>query len=61
MQYPERFVNYSCEPNTLIKNFSDVASRDIKKGEEITTNYDDEDINAFECKCGSKKCNSIIK
>ena len=61
MQDPERFVNYSCESNTFTKDFSDIASRDIKKGEEITTTHDEEDINAFECRCGSKKCKTIIK
>ena len=36
---PERYVNHSANPNTNpdVKNKCDVAIRDIKKGEEITT------------------------
>lgn len=60
MQPPERFVNHSCEPNTNAKNKSDVAIRDIKKGEEITSNYSNQGMESFKCKCGSKKCRGII-
>lgn len=37
---PERYVNHSDYPNTYqdLKNKCDVALRDIKKNEEITTN-----------------------
>ena len=35
-QSPTKFVNHSCNPNTSVKKFCDVAIRDIKKGEEIT-------------------------
>jgi len=42
MQEPERFVNHSCEANTHAKNFADVASRDIQKGEEVTADYGEE-------------------
>jgi len=58
---PSRFVNHSCEPNTKIKNNSNVATRDIKKGEEITTYYEDDDPNfKMECNCGNKNCRKII-
>jgi len=55
---PTRFVNHSCEPNTFVKGFCDVALRDIAKGEEITANYLGEGTlnQNFVCKCGSKKC-----
>ena len=33
---PARHVNHSCEANTFVKDFCDIAKRDIKKGEEIT-------------------------
>lgn len=39
MSYPEKFVNHSDRPNTKAKGHSDVAIRNITKGEEITTNY----------------------
>lgn len=56
MQPPEKYVNNSCDANTAIKNKSDVAIKNIKKGEEITSS----DIDySFKCKCGSKKCKSI--
>lgn len=43
---PERFVNHSENYNTLpdIKNQCDIAIRDIKKGEEITTDATKDDI-----------------
>lgn len=43
---PERYVNDSRNPNTLpdLKNKCDVAIRDIQKGEEITTDYTQDDI-----------------
>lgn len=56
LQSPEKFVNHSCEANTQVNNFSDVATRKIKKGEEITSCYPNKDIKDFKCKCGSKKC-----
>ncbi len=62
MQPPERYVNHSCDPNTKPLNDCDVAIRNIKKGEEITTNYSTQTINnGFECKCESKNCQKIIK
>ena len=53
MQSPEKYVNHSCDANTMVKNKYDIAIRNIKKGEEITSSY--AKIN-FKCKCGSKKC-----
>lgn len=43
---PERYVNHSSQPNTLqdLKNQCDVAIRDIKKGEAITTDATKDDI-----------------
>ncbi len=60
---PARFVNHSCNPNTFIYNSLGIASRDIKKGEEITEDYSKEKnpyLN-MKCNCGSKKCKGIIK
>lgn len=59
---PAKYVNHSCNPNTAIKNFSDVAIRDIKKGEEITSDYsNDLEINEkIVCNCGSLNCKKII-
>ena len=43
---PERYVNHSSNPNTMqdLKNKCDIAIRDIKKGEEITTDSSKDDI-----------------
>jgi SET domain-containing protein len=57
MQVPEKYVNHSCEPNTTAKDKSDIAKRDIKKGEEITSSYSKV---GFKCKCGNKNCRNII-
>ena len=61
-QSPEKYLNHSCEPNTKEGKLCDVAANDIKKGEELTTDYS---INApphikMKCVCGSKKCKKII-
>lgn len=61
-QSPEKYLNHSCDPNTREGNLCDVASRDIKEGEELTTDYS---IDApphikMKCACGSKKCKRII-
>src|SRR3989344_8105049 len=61
-QSPEKYLNHSCEPNTKEGNLCDVANRDIKQGEELTTDYS---INApphikMKCNCGSNKCRKII-
>lgn len=53
MQSPEKYVNRSCDANTTIRNQCDVAIRNIKKGEEITSDYEN---NNFKCKCGAKNC-----
>ncbi len=43
---PERFVNHSSNPNTLpnLKHRCDVAIKEIKKGEEITTDATKDDV-----------------
>lgn len=63
MQAPERYVNHSCEGNTHAEKFCDIADRNIKKGEEITTNYAEESVPGLnmKCNCGSRSCRGIIK
>lgn len=63
MQPPARYVNHSCNANTHAHNFCDIANRDIKKSEEITSDYSKTETPSFEmrCNCGSKNCKSIIK
>jgi len=63
MQPPERYVNHSCNANTEVKNKCDVAIRDIKRGEEITSDYGNGGGSSvsFICKCGSKNCRGKIE
>lgn len=60
MQAPEKYVNHSCEPNTEVKNTSDIAIRNINKGEEITSDYGKSAFVPFKCHCGSQKCRGWI-
>ena len=66
-QVPERCVNHSCDANTkqILKKEPkcDIAKRDIKKGEEITSDYSREDIPGLKmkCNCGGKNCKKIIR
>jgi SET domain-containing protein len=55
-QIPAKFVNHSCDANTSVKDYCDIAIRDIKKWEEITANYLEDWILEFECNCWSKNC-----
>ncbi len=63
MQEPEKYVNHSCNSNTITKKFCDIAIKNIQAGEEITTDYNKELISkiSIKCNCGSKKCKKITK
>lgn len=60
---PERFINHSCEANTLPGDRCDIALRDIQAGEEITADYSHFYIPSgyFQCTCGSQKCRGVIR
>jgi len=62
MGEPERYVNHSCVPNTISGQNCDIASRDIKKGEEITADYKYFYIpnGQFQCICGSENCRGTV-
>src|SRR5690606_33439132 len=59
-----RYINHSCEPNCGIKGlFTVVAMRDIRKGEEITWDYEMTEKSwwfRMKCKCGTEACRKII-
>ena len=61
MQPPERYVNHSCDSNTKPTEKSDVAIKDIKIGEEITSDYSRITSVSFTCHCGSKNCHGFIE
>lgn len=68
-----RYWNHSCDSNTHVRSRSDgfpnlIASRDIKKGEEINYEYwmtefawiKNADELKVKCKCGTKRCKRKI-
>ncbi len=63
---PERFINHSCEANTIYGQFEgiscDIASRDILEGEEITSDYTQfcNPNRDFVCKCRANNCRGHI-
>jgi len=56
MQSPAKYVNSSCQSNTTVKNFCDIAIKNIKKGDEITSNYFGSEYLKEKCNCGSEGC-----
>jgi len=71
---PESYVNHSCDPNSYIEfkkigKTELIAKKPIKKGEEITKDYqmaamdqiDNKEGWEMKCECGSKKCRKIIR
>ena len=69
-----RYLNHSCAPNTFIKSKEDgspswIASRLIKKGEEINYSYWMTEYRwgsaavekSIRCRCHTRQCNGIIQ
>ncbi len=63
--YPNQFLNHSCEPNCGIQGrVTMVALKSIKEGEEITIDYsitECDDMWEMKCTCGSKNCRKVVK
>jgi len=58
---PERYVNHSCDSNTVVRGFCDVAVRDIAAGEEVTSDYSLDGSGAsFACACGAEGCRGSV-
>jgi len=60
-----KYANHSCNPNAESVNYDGKeiwleAKKNIKKGEEITYNYNLTGDEPFECKCGNDKCTGKI-
>ncbi len=59
-----RLLNHSCKPNCGIKNlFRLVAMRNIRKGEELTWDYEMTENHPYwrmKCTCNSPKCRKLI-
>lgn len=61
VQAPERFVNHSCDNNTVVRDFCDVAVKPIAVGNEITSDYGSDGSGvSFHCLCGSQNCRGIV-
>ena len=61
VQPPERYVNHSCDNNSEVRDFSDVAIRNIAAGEEITSDYStDKSGSKFYCSCGAENCRGRV-
>ena len=59
---PANCVNHSCNPNTEARDNANIAIRDIREGEEITTDYELEGaLNKFSCNCASENCRGEIE
>lgn len=57
------FLNHSCNPNVGVRGeITFVAMRNIKAGEELTTDYamiDDDDYR-MKCNCSARNCRKIV-
>ncbi len=63
-RYFWRFMNHSCEPNSLIRDREVIALRDIQPWEAVTFNYNTtewEMAEPFACGCGSSGCIGTIQ
>jgi len=63
-RYYWRFMNHSCEPNTVIRGRNVVALRPIHPWEEITFNYNTTEYQMaepFQCRCESHGCEETIR
>ena len=61
VQPPARFVNHSCNNNTEVRDFCDVAIRQIAPEEEITSSYSSDGSGSeFICSCGSENCRGEV-
>jgi hypothetical protein len=58
-----RWVNHSCEPNTLSCGWEfDIAVRDIGEGEEITNDYGALNLErSFSCRCARPACRRVVR
>lgn len=58
-RYFWRFMNHSCDPNTMVKGQKVIVLRDIRPWEDVTFNYNTTEYDMaepFTCRCGSARC-----
>jgi hypothetical protein len=59
-----RFMNHSCEPNTMIRGRDVITLTSIEPWQEITFHYATTEYSMaepFECRCGSSRCGGLIR
>jgi SET domain-containing protein len=59
-----RFMNHSCEPNTMIRGRDVISLVPIEPWQEITFHYGSteyEMAEPFECRCGNRRCEGLIR
>ena len=60
---PGRYINHSCDPNSILSGQILLSIRNIPAGEEINFDYSttmDEDNYTLECMCGSPHCRRVV-
>ena len=63
-RYFWRFMNHSCDPNTLIHSQEAIALRAIEPWEDVTFNYNTTEYDLaepFVCRCGHLRCLGKIR
>jgi len=58
-----RFMNHSCEPNTVIRDREVISLTPIEPWQEITFHYATTEysmVEPFECRCGSSRCEGLV-
>jgi hypothetical protein len=63
-RFPWRFLNHSCDGNSMVQGNYLVAVRGIRPGEEVTFNYNATEYDMarpFTCHCGSPFCIGEIR
>jgi hypothetical protein len=63
-RYYWRFMNHSCDPNTLVRGEEVIACRDIEPWTEVTFNYNTTEYDMaepFDCRCRSPRCGGTIR
>lgn len=59
---PSCFCNHSCNPNCGDRGNKFYAMKNIKKGQEITVDYDTFEWDwIMKCKCGEENCRKVIR
>ena len=63
VESPGRYINHSCDSNVKERNRTGYAMKNIRRGEEITIDYDKTVYleEPFKCHCGSEDCRGLIR